>query len=88
MFASLFLGGGSFGLGVSVSAEKSRFSSDSLPECYFLAYPRVCDPGAANAPLRFARSEDRAREQHLDMLENTFGEKWGERGQDPYHHGR
>jgi hypothetical protein len=36
----------------------------------------------------FARSEDRAREQHLDMPEDTFGEKWRKRGQDPYHHGR
>jgi hypothetical protein len=36
----------------------------------------------------FARSEDRAREQHPDVLEDALGEKWRERGQDPYHLGR
>ena len=36
----------------------------------------------------FARSEDRTREQHLHMLEDSLGEKWREWGQNPYHHGR
>ncbi len=36
----------------------------------------------------FARSEDRTRHKQLDMLEDAFGEKWRERGQNPYHHGR
>jgi hypothetical protein len=42
--------------------------------------------GRTHRPI--ARSEDRTREQHLDMLEDALGEKWRERGQNPYHHGR
>jgi hypothetical protein len=33
----------------------------------------------------FARSEDRACQKHLDMLEDTLGEKWREGVQNPYH---
>jgi len=36
----------------------------------------------------FARGEDRTSDQHLDVLENSLGEKWRERRQNPYHHGR
>ncbi len=42
--------------------------------------------GVGYGPL--SRSEDRARQQQLDMLEDAFGEKWRKRGQHLYHHGR
>jgi hypothetical protein len=35
----------------------------------------------------FSRSEDRTRDQYLDMLEDAPGEKWRKRSQNPYHLG-
>jgi hypothetical protein len=36
----------------------------------------------------FARGEDRARQQYLGVAPDSFGEKWREGGQNPYHRGR
>jgi len=41
--------------------------------------------GGAHRP--FSRGEDRARQQYLDVLEDTLGEQWREGVQNPYHSG-
>ncbi len=41
--------------------------------------------GGADGTL--ARGEDRACQKHLDVLEDTLGEKWREGVQNPYHPG-